>query len=344
MKLLLFTQVLDTNDPTLSAYHRLVGEIARNFESVTVVCLKKGQYDLSKNVEVLSLGKEEGRSRIKYVWRFYKYIFSANYDSVFVHMNQEYVLLGGLFWKLMMKPVYLWRNHHAGSWLTDLAAAFCKKVFCTSRFSFTAKYAKTVIMPVGVDTEFFKKAPRAEALPGSILFLARMAPVKKPHVLVSALKILAAKGVAFEANFVGDALPSGQGYYEKLKKSAEGVVGADGPVVRFHAGIPNDQTPYAYSSHEIFVNLSSSGMYDKTIFEAMACESLVLATNKNLEDLIDPWFIAKEDDVEDIAEKLEVLLKVTPENRAIFGRDLRAVTQRHHSLKALGKKLAVEIS
>src|SRR6185369_1642182 len=156
MKLLVFTQALDKKDPILSPYHRLMGEIARNFQSVTVVCLKKGEHDLPRNVEVLSLGKEEGggrlMSRARYVWRFYKYIFGAEYDAVFVHMNQEYVLLGGIFWKLMLKPAYMWRNHHAGSRLTDVAAFFCKKVFCTSRFSYTAKYKKTVIMPVGVDT------------------------------------------------------------------------------------------------------------------------------------------------------------------------------------------------
>lgn len=342
MKLLVFTQGIDKNDPTLSAYHRLVGEIARNFSEVAVVCLKKGEYDLPKNVEVLSLGKEEGggkfSSRFKYIWRFYKYIFGTEYDAVFVHMNQEYILLGGLFWKLTGRPIYMWRNHHAGSRLTDIAAAFCKKVFCTSKFSYTAKYNKTVLMPVGVDTDFFKKAPRAVAIPGSILFLARMAPVKKPHVLLAVLKILAVKGVAFEANFVGDPLPVDADYYKNLKKEASSVSG-----VSFHEGIPNDQTPYAYSSHEIFVNLSSSGMYDKTIFEAMACESLVLATNKNLEDLIDPWFIGLEDNVEDIAAKLEVLLKVAPEDRVKFGKDLRIVTEKNHSLRALGKKLAQEI-
>ncbi|HEU0080911.1 MAG TPA: glycosyltransferase family 4 protein [Candidatus Paceibacterota bacterium] len=339
MRLLLFTQALDKNDPTLSAYHRLVREIAQNFDEVTAVCLKEGEHSLPLNVKVLSLGKEGGRSRLKYLFRFYKYILAERYDAVFVHMNQEYVLLGGWLWKLLGKRVYMWRNHHAGSWLTDLAAALCAKVFCTSRYSYTAKYRKTVIMPVGIDTEFFKRHPKADPLPGSILFLARMGPVKKPDVLVKALKALAVKGVEFEANFVGDALPGDQAYYDRVKREGEDV-----PGVSFHPGIPNDQCPYAFSSHEVFVNLSSSGMYDKTIFEAMACESMVLATNKNLEDLVDPWFIAREDDVEDIAAKLEALLKVSPEDRALFGRDLRQVTVKHHSLKALGQKLAREIA
>ncbi|MCA9353483.1 hypothetical protein KC842_01250, partial [Candidatus Nomurabacteria bacterium] len=101
-KILIITQIVDKNDPILGFFHSWILEFAKNFESVIVVCLKKGEYNLPSNVEVLSLGKEEGVSRIKYLTRFYKYIFSKknNYDSVFVHMNPIYVILGGVFWKM----------------------------------------------------------------------------------------------------------------------------------------------------------------------------------------------------------------------------------------------------
>ncbi len=337
MKLLLFTQALDLDDPVLSAYHRLVTEIAGNFDEVTAICLKEGRHNLPSNVRVVSLGKEKGSSRLRYIWRFYRYIFSAKYDSVFVHMNQEYVLLGGGFWKLAGKKIYMWRNHHAGSLLTDLAAAFCTKVFCTSRFSYTAKYKKTVLMPVGIDTDYFKKLEGVSKIPRSILFLARMAPVKKPHVLLGALEKLSARGVTFNASFIGDPLDKDADYYAELKKkAAHGIV--------WKKGIPNSETPRAYSEHEIFVNLSSSGMYDKTIFEAMSCKALVLATNRNLEGLIDSKFIGKEDDVDDIAMKLEALLNLSEQEKIKEGDILRNVTVRHHSLKTLGQKLAKEIS
>jgi glycosyltransferase involved in cell wall biosynthesis len=340
MKLLLFTQALDKNDPTLSAYHRLVAEIAKNFAYVTVICLKKGEYDLPPNVKVLSLGKEEGRSRAKYVRRFYKYIFSESYDSVFVHMNQEYVLLGGVFWRLMRKPAYMWRNHHAGTFLTDIAAAFCTKVFCTSKFSFTAKYKKTVLMPVGIDTELFKPQPVSKK-PRSVLFLARIAPVKKPHVLLDAFAKLRDKSISFTASLYGDPLPKDVAYSESLRKKAADLGLLDN--VSFYPGVPNDKTPETYSAHEIFVNLSSSGMYDKTIFEAMASETLTLATNKNLEGLVDPMFIGVEDDANDIASKLEKLLGLTAAEKEAKGRELRAVTIREHSLRSLGEKIAREL-
>src|SRR3989344_3062275 len=337
MKLLLFTQALDTNDPVLSVYHSWVLEFAKNFEFITVICLRKGAYNLPANVKVLSLGKEQGKSRLGYITRFYKYIFGEEYDSVFVHMNQEYVLLGGLFWKLSGKRIYMWRNHHAGSFLTAIAIAFCTRVFCTSKFSYTVKYKKTIIMPVGVDTDFFVRRQEIIKIPRSILFLSRIAPVKKPHIFIEALKLLKAGSINFKASIYGDSLDRDREYHGDLKEKVKKAGLSDWVV--FYDGIPNSETVRAYNSHEIFVNLSSSGMYDKTIFEAMACETLILATNKNLEGLVPESFIAKEDDVENIAFKLEKLLVLSLDEKVKWGRELCRVTNEHHSLRELGNKL-----
>src|SRR3989344_232174 len=117
MRLLIVTQKVDKKDPILGFFHRWIEEFAKNFEKVTVVCLEKGEYNLPTNVKVLSLGKEERRSKAEYISRFYRYIWQErkNYDAVFVHMNQEYVLLGWKFWKLWGKKIFLWRNHARGS-------------------------------------------------------------------------------------------------------------------------------------------------------------------------------------------------------------------------------------
>ncbi len=342
MKLLLFTQALDTNDPVLSVYHRWVAEFAKHFESIIVVCLKKGEYNLPGNVKVLSLGKEEGIGRFGYVTRFYKYIFRQKYDVVFIHMNQEYILLGGLFWKMMGKRVYMWRNHHAGSILTDVAAAFCTQIFCTSKFSYTAKYKKTSIMPVGVDTDLFRRLSEVPKLPRSILFLARIAPVKSPHIFIEALRLLKARQIDFKASIYGDSLDKDREYHQSLRNIVKDDNLSD--FVAFHAGIPNEKTIETYNNHEIFVNLSSSGMYDKTIFEAMACETLTLATNKNLEGLVQGLFIAQEDDAESIASKLEKLLSLSSDEKATWGKELRRVAVEHHSLRELGSKLATLVS
>ncbi len=342
MKLLVITQSVDKKDPALSFFHEWIVEFAKHVESIVVICLKVGDHDLPKNVKVLSLGKESGQSRIKYIWNFYKYIWKErrNYDSVFVHMNQEYVLLGWKIWFLMRKPVYLWRNHHAGNLLTDIAAIFCRKVFCTSKFSYTAKYKNTVLMPIGVDIQKFNTQYLIPNEKRSVLFLARMAPVKRPDLLVDALHDLKDKGMDVSASFYGDPLPKDEGYYESLRNTAQ-KYGLSS--VRFEKGVPNDKTPEIYASHQIFVNLSTSGMYDKTIIEAMASGCLVLASNENLRGEIDEMFIFKEGDREDLVSKFGALLSLSPEDVAKQIGALKAFAERH-SLKALGKKLSEEIT
>lgn len=280
MRLLIVTQALDLDDAVLSVYHGWVAELAKHFGTTEVVCLKEGRYNLPTNVHVHSLGKERGAvNRSAYAWRFFSLAWRLRheYDVVFVHMNQEYILIAGWLWKLLGKRVYLWRNHYEGSLLTDMAASFCTKVFCTSKHSYTAKYAKTVLMPVGVDTVRFSPDTRVARAPHSILFLARMSPSKRPEMLVDALAQLAHGGQVFIASFVGSPLPKDEIYYEELKEKVRSLGLAS--CVSFYPGISNSQTPDLYRTHEIFVNTSPSGMLDKTIFEAAACGCLSLASS-----------------------------------------------------------------
>ncbi len=344
MELLIFTQKVDLNDTVLSFFHRWILEIAKHFEQVTVICLYKGKCELPANIRVLSLGKENGESKFKYLKNFYKYIikYRKDYDAVFVHMNQEYMILGGIIWKIMGKKAAMWRNHHAGSWLTDLAAFFCFKVFCTSRYSFTAKYKKTVLMPVGVDTELFvaDKGTRIQREERSILSLGRISISKRLEYFVDALGRLARNAQAFHASIYGDALPKDQPYYEMLKKKTEELQIADR--VAFCAGIPNDETPAVYSRHNIFVNLSSSGMYDKTIFEAMSCECVVLVSNENLHGLIDEQYIFKDRDTDEFTEKLSALISMPEDIRREKAKELRRVVESKHSLGLLANKIRTE--
>ena len=116
MKLFVVTQAVDSEDPVLGFFVRWVAELAKHFERIEVVCLKEGEHDLPKNVRVHSLGKPssakatEGTGaqlvlRFRYAVRFklLAWRLRREYDAVFVHMNQEYVLLAGWLWKLLGK-------------------------------------------------------------------------------------------------------------------------------------------------------------------------------------------------------------------------------------------------
>jgi glycosyltransferase involved in cell wall biosynthesis len=342
-RILLITQKIDLKDPVLGFFHRWTEEFAKNFESVTVICLEKGESKLPENVKVLSLGKEERQSRIQYLIHFYWYILYErnNYDGIFVHMNQQYVILGSVIWKLLHKKIFMWRNHVLGGLQTKLAVRLCDRVFCTSAFSYTARYKKTELMPIGIDTDFFQKKPEISKIPRSILFLSRIAPIKKPDVLLKALAELKKRKVEFVASFYGDPLPKDEKYYQNLLELVR-TEGLSLDVV-FKKGIPNTETVDIYNAHKIFVNLSPSGLYDKTMFEAMACESLILASNKDLAKVVWSDFIFSDDDVPDLIKKLEKLLDMAESTAKKRGEELRKNVVEHHSLKELMKRLAASI-
>lgn len=225
-----------------------------------------------------------------------------------------------------------------GSFLTDIASFFCTKVFCTSKYSYTAKYKKTVLMPVGVDTNKFVKleSSKVHKVKNSILFLGRISPSKNVDIFVEALGFLKKQGIDFNANVYGDALPIDIPYFDKTKSRSQ-ELGLES-VLKFHGGVPNHQTPEIYNSHEIFVNLSSSGMYDKTIFEAMACGCLVLASNDNLKGQIDNRLVIGDKGPEEVAAQISLISSLSKEDRQeiISGNIKFAET---HSLKELARRL-----
>lgn len=343
MKLLILTQKVDKNDDVLGFFHAWIMEFAKHCEKLTVICLGRGEYYLPENVKVLSLGKEEGASRLGYILRFYRYMWRErkNYDTVFVHMNQEYVLLGGIFWKLMGKKVTMWRNHYAGNFLTHIAMALSNTIFCTSKYSFTAQSKKTIFMPVGIDTELFKKEDGTAGKANSILFLARIAPSKKAHLVIEALRILQKEGVSFTSDFYGNSTPKDMPYLESLKEKVKEYSLENR--VTFQSGIPNSKTPPVYAAHAVFVNSSPNGMYDKTIFEAMACESLILTSNLNLKGKMEDIFLFTEDDASDLARKLRVLLALDIETREKYGKILRTSVAKEQSLSLLAQRLFKEL-
>lgn len=271
MKFLVITQKVDKNDPVLGFFHRWIEEFAKNFEKITVICLEKGEFNLPKNVRVFSLGKEEKKSKIQYLINFYHYIWDErnNYDSVFVHMNQEYVLLAGDIWRLMGKKVYLWRNHAKGNLLTVLAVWLSHKVFYTSPSSFTARFKKSVQMPVGIDTDFFKPNPRVPRIPNSYLFLGRIAPVKRVLEFVEWFNNLEGNPTA---TIAGAALPKDKDYEDLVRNRASDRV-------RFMGAVTREEAKDLYQSHETYVNFTPAGSFDKTILEAAACGAKLIVRN-----------------------------------------------------------------
>ncbi|MEK7463431.1 MAG: glycosyltransferase family 4 protein [Patescibacteria group bacterium] len=349
MKLLIITQSIDMNNPVLGFFCRWVEEFSRRYEKVIVIALGVGEYHLPENVKVLSLGKEEFISshsyyshvirRLVLIYRFYRYIWSErkNYDAVFVHMNQEYVLLGWKFWWLTGKKIMFWRNHPKGSLLTNLAVLLSNRVFCTSKYSYTAKFKKTEIVPVGIDMDLFKRRSEIKKLPNSILFLGRISPVKNTDLLIEALNLLNKENFSFNAAIIGDVADKDRKYCELIKNKIR-EYGLE-KEMDFREAVTPKETPDLYNKYELFVNLTLTGSMDKTIFEAMACETLVLTSNQALKGFIDNVFVINENDVIQLVSRIKEIISLPDDKKNKLGRELRSFAVEKHSLEKLMEKI-----
>lgn len=326
MKLLIITQSVDMNDPVLGFFHNWLKKFSAKFDHITVVCLFTGEHNLPSNIKVLSLGKEDGSSKIKYTLRLFKYIWNerANYEKVFVHMNQEYVLLGKPLWYLLGKEIFFWRNHRQGNWLTRLAVYFSTKVFCTSPDSYTARFKKAILMPVGVDTDFFHPPHNNKREGGSVFMLGRISPVKRVDLFIEALIRLKNLGLDFKAYIIGSPdNEKDQVYAQKLHQMAIPILNS-GHLI-FLPAVNQEEARDFFQSKDVYVNLTPAGSMDKTIFEAMACEAVTVVDNS--------------DNICRFENKLEQALNTVEETKANLRKSNREKVVAEHSLKLLVDKL-----
>jgi glycosyltransferase involved in cell wall biosynthesis len=252
-------------------------------------------------------------------------------------MNPVYAILGGPVWRLFGKKYLLWYNHPKGNFLARMAIRMADVVLCTSSFAFARRYQKTHLMPAGIDTDRFQKKSGAEKIKGSILYLGRISPIKKIEHLIDAAKLLDEKKTDFILNIIGSPMVDDDIEYEEMIKASASELIKKGKI-KFFPKVTNSETPAIYNQNEIFVNLTPKGSFDKTVLEAMACETMVLASNRSFDDILPKDFIFKENSAEDLAEKLNFVLNLSGEIKKQYGEKFRKhITEKHSLDKLIGK-------
>ena len=251
MKLLIFTQKVNQDDPVLGFMCSWIKEFAKNCEKVTIICLEKCKYQLPPNVKILSLGKEEGHSKLKYLLRFYLYIWRErkNYDVIFSHMNPEYIIFGGFLWRFWKKKISLWYANGFASLGLKIAEKLVDIIFTSTRSGCRLSSSKIKIVGQGIDTNFFK--PPTEVLSKktgvfNLISIGRISPIKNYGLLVKALEKLKGELLNIKAIIIGSPiLPKDYLYLEflnseiKQKKLNKDII--------FLGSLPNDKIlPHLY--------------------------------------------------------------------------------------------------
>jgi|SRR3989344_2994836 len=317
-RLLICTQAVDQDDPALGFFHRWLEEFAKHCEMVHVVCLKEGEHHLPENVHVHSLGKEfhQGPSLVKRAWyimRFFRYIWSLRreYDAVFVHMNPEYVALGGILWRLSGKRIGLWYVHRSVNPWLRIAVLFAKVIFTATKESMRVRTSKLKVVGHGIDTVFFSPRVGSVLEKLQLVSVGRLAPIKNCDVLIEAAATLRKGGVPVEVTFVGAPTSDAERMYTGKLHAQVAALGLSG-AVHFAGASGYGELPDVYRRATATVNLAPTGGSDKVVLESLACGVPVFVSNKAFAPLFGEYaerFMFRERDAADLADKLGRFLK-----------------------------------
>jgi len=282
MRLLIITQKVDKDDPILGFFHRWIEEFSKRFEKIIVICLEEGQHNLPKNVSVHSLGKERRVSNFKKLTTFYHLIFSLrkHYDSVFVHMNPEYVVLGGIFWKFLRKKVSLWYVHRQVNLKLRIAEKLSDIIFSSTPESFRIKSKKVSFVGHGIDVSKFNCEKKDLADKIVFLHVGRITKIKNCDIAIQALSKVVENfpDRKISLRFVGPTVSvEDVVFLNKLKGMVEDLKLDD--KVEFVGSVKGDEISKQYCLCDATLNLTPTGGMDKVVLESLISKRPVFTSN-----------------------------------------------------------------
>lgn len=347
MRLLVISQRVDRNDDVLGFFHEWLREFSKQADQVIALCLEKGQYDLPANTKVLSLGKEIRKSRWFYIRNFYRHIFRlrSDYDAVFVHMNPEYMILGGLLWWLWGKKRILWYAHGHVSRALRFSVPFAQVILTSTSGGCRIESQKVKVIGQGIDTSFFVPNEHPTGRPFQIISIGRISPVKGLDTLIEAVDALAQRGADIFLTVVGKpGLDSHKSYLIGLKHKVMELGLQD--KVRFVGAVPNMKTKGFLEHSNLFVNASQTGSLDKAVLEAMSAGLPVVTSNEALSGVLGNYrdtLMFPPADAPGLVERIEFVMKMNDEERNKLGEGLREIVVRDHNLSGFVNKIILAI-
>ncbi len=348
MRVLMITQKVDLDDDILGFTHTWVNKLAERVERLYVLALAVGRHSLRDNVELFSMGKERGNSRLERLVNFNrvvaKLVLGRKVDLLFIHMCPRYAILAAPYAKLMRVPIVMWFTHRSVNNELRIAHRLVDKVVTASKESFRLKSNKVVITGHGIDTDRFKLLDvRKEGNTKVILSVGRISPIKDYETLIKAADILVNRNGVQNVRFVivgGVPLRAQEQYFAGLKEMI-----ADLGLTQhfqFAGAIPYDEVALYYQNCVLTVNMCPTGGADKAVLEGMACGKPTVVCNKTFAPILGedaPSLLFKEKDTTDLAEKILAILRLDEETRRALSSRVREMVVKMHSVDGLMERI-----
>jgi glycosyltransferase involved in cell wall biosynthesis len=344
-RLLITTQKLDKNS-SYSFFLNWILELQKHFSQVIVICLEEKEHDLPPEIKVLSLGKEKGNGRLKRVFLFWRYIRQEknNYDQVLVHMNPEYVCLGGFWWRMWGKKIGLWYMHKSVDFKLRVATKLVDIIFTGTKESFRLVSKKVKVVGHGILVDFFNVWQKdLDKKNIKFITISRISEVKNILELVNFASKFQDLGYNFELKIIGEAKTDGDREYQHAVKEKITKDKLE-EKVKLVGGMNNEQVRDELQGADIFLHTGNTGSLDKSWLEACATGLPALSSNDasvailkqlNLMSLV-------YDQTDELVDKVENLLNMNDSQFDLMIQKLRQEVETNHDLKKLINKIAKE--
>jgi glycosyltransferase involved in cell wall biosynthesis len=343
VRLLVFNLATDAEDPVLGFTTAWLGALAARVEAIDVITMRAGKLRLPSNVNVYSLGKECGFSKVRRLARFYvtlsRLVRTHSYLGCFSHMNATFTVLAAPILKTGGVPMITWYAHpHAGivlkaaHWLSD-------RMVTSLPSSYPYRRDKLIVIGQGIDTRVFQPAATGEDDSPMLLSVGRLSPVKDQLTFIHAVAILRDRLKPFEAILLGSAGSSRDASYEMSLRLRVESLGLQ-TVLRFVDAVSFLELPRWYGRARATVNLTGVGSGDKVALEAMSMGRPCFVANPGFHDTLG---IYKEQlaftrgDARSLADKISALWTLPREERVRIGSYLRQRVEEMHGLDRLAQ-------
>lgn len=278
-KLLYFNLAIDENDTSLGFAIDWIKTIAKNYDHVDVVTLKKvSNIKFQENIKVY--GAKPNKYKIyKYIYLFKKVRELSkinNYDRCFSHMSPISILVSSYYLKKNKIKSTLWFTHPGPKFgikklILFLSFIISEHIVTASMTSFPIKSKKVNVIGHAVDLVNFSNKKEEYKL-HNFLILSRISSSKNIEIAIDGF--LKSKFKDCNLDIIGGPLnKNDEVYFAKLKNKYSTNN------INFLGKINHTNLPEVLKNYDVHINCARNGFFDKSVLETLSSEIINFYVN-----------------------------------------------------------------
>ena len=336
-KLLYFNLALDENDTSLGFAIDWIKTIAKNYDHVDVVTLKRvSNIKFQENIKVY--GAKPNKYKIyKYIYLFKKVkeLSKENtYDRCFSHMSPISILVSSYYLKKYKIQSTLWFTHPGPKFgikkvILFLSFVISEHIVTASPTSFPFKSKKVNVIGHAVDLANFSNNKKVYKF-NNFLILSRISSSKDIEIAIESF--LNSKFKDCNLDIIGGPLNiNDEIYFSELKdKYSKNNINFLGKIN--HANLPE-----VLKKYDVHFNCARNGFFDKSVLETLSSEIINFYVNEDFNILFKNNSY-QFDNSQDLIKKLDNLSNLSIEEiKNVFDHTKKELQQ--NSLSTLNTRL-----